>query len=58
MAFRPQLKHENVLFNYNSWKEGKKNLKHFQLTDWLTKCNCTHVAMESTGVYWKQSTMY
>jgi transposase len=23
------------------------------LADWLTAANCTHVAMESTGVYWK-----
>ena len=24
-----------------------------QLCDWLTSKGCTHVAMESTGVYWK-----
>lgn len=24
-----------------------------QLADWLTKNDCTHVAMESTGIYWK-----
>jgi transposase len=24
-----------------------------QLADWLSAANCTHVAMESTGVYWK-----
>lgn len=24
-----------------------------ELLDWLTASNCTHVAMESTGVYWK-----
>jgi transposase len=23
------------------------------LSDWLAAANCTHVAMESTGVYWK-----
>ena len=23
------------------------------LVDWLTGAGCTHVAMESTGVYWK-----
>src|SRR3712207_1748995 len=23
------------------------------LADWLTAAGCTHVAMESTGVYWK-----
>jgi transposase len=24
-----------------------------QLADWLGTCGVTHVAMESTGVYWK-----
>jgi len=24
-----------------------------QLADWLAQCGVTHVAMESTGVYWK-----
>jgi transposase len=24
-----------------------------ELSDWLTKTKCTHVAMEATGVYWK-----
>jgi hypothetical protein len=24
-----------------------------ELADWLTAAGCTHVAMESTGVYWK-----
>lgn len=24
-----------------------------KLRDWLLACGCTHVAMESTGVYWK-----
>jgi transposase len=24
-----------------------------QLADWLGQCGVTHVAMESTGVYWK-----
>jgi transposase len=24
-----------------------------KLADWLTQAGCTHVAMESTGVYWK-----
>jgi len=23
------------------------------MADWLAACGCTHVAMESTGVYWK-----
>ena len=25
----------------------------FQLIDWIKSKRCTHVAMESTGVYWK-----
>src|SRR5215475_2220503 len=25
----------------------------FALADWLAACGCTHVAMESTGVFWK-----
>jgi transposase len=24
-----------------------------ELADWLTESGCSHVAMESTGVYWK-----
>ena len=24
-----------------------------ELSDWLAECHVTHVAMESTGVYWK-----
>ncbi len=24
-----------------------------EMADWLAACGCTHVAMESTGVYWK-----
>jgi transposase len=40
---------------------GKKEIRTFttmtaellQLLDWLTRAGCTHVAMESTGVYWK-----
>src|SRR5262249_48957750 len=40
---------------------GKKEIRTFstmtadllQLLDWLTAEGCTHVAMESTGVYWK-----
>lgn len=24
-----------------------------EMSDWLLACGCTHVAMESTGVYWK-----
>jgi transposase len=47
------------------WAEAKgksrKEKKRFgtfthdllQLADWLQECGVTHVAMESTGVYWK-----
>ena len=47
------------------WAEAKgksrKEKKRFgtfthdllQLADWLAQCGVTHVAMESTGVYWK-----
>src|SRR5437660_3864507 len=47
------------------WAQGKgksrKEKKRFgtfthdllQLADWLGQCGVTHVAMESTGVYWK-----
>ena len=42
-------------------KQGKKEIRTFstmtadllQLWDWLAGAGCTHVAMESTGVYWK-----
>jgi transposase len=42
-------------------KQGKKQIRTFstmtdellQLADWLTSEGCTHVAIESTGVYWK-----
>jgi transposase len=42
-------------------KQGKKEIRTFstmtadllQLLDWLTAEGCRHVAMESTGVYWK-----
>jgi transposase len=34
-----------------SFRTGKGSL--LQLLDWLKAANCTHVAMESTGVYWK-----
>ena len=41
--------------------QGKKEIRTFstmtdellQLADWLTAAGCTHVAIESTGVYWK-----
>jgi transposase len=42
-------------------KQGRKEVRTFatmteellQLADWLVKAGCTHVAIESTGVYWK-----
>ena len=42
-------------------KQGKKQLRTFStmtddlpaMSDWLTSVGCTHVAIESTGVYWK-----
>ena len=43
-----------------SFAEGKKTIRSFgttaeltELRDWLLAANCTHVAMESTGPYWK-----
>jgi transposase len=32
---------------------GTTTAELLALTDWLTAAGCTHVAMESTGVYWK-----
>jgi transposase len=42
-------------------KAGRKEVRTFStmtedllhLLDWLTQAGCTHVAMESTGVYWR-----
>ena len=42
-------------------KQGKKEVRTFgtmtddllKLSDWLAEAGCTHVAIESTGVYWK-----
>ncbi|HNG94239.1 MAG TPA: IS110 family transposase [Acidobacteriota bacterium] len=42
-------------------RNGRKEVRTFgamtaellQLSDWLQEVGCTHVAMESTGVYWK-----
>jgi hypothetical protein len=42
-------------------KKPRKEVRTFRtftndllaLRDWLKDCGCTHVAMESTGVYWK-----
>ena len=41
--------------------KGRKEIRTFatmtdellQLGDWLSSVGCTHVAIESTGVYWK-----
>jgi transposase len=41
--------------------QGQKEIRQFgtmtkdllELSDWLIAEDCTHVAMESTGVYWK-----
>jgi transposase len=41
--------------------EGQKQIRTFstmtvdllQLSDWLMKAGCTHIAIESTGVYWR-----
>jgi transposase len=32
---------------------GTMTAELMDLSDWLTQAGCTHVAMESTGVYWK-----
>src|SRR5258705_11404091 len=42
-------------------KQGKKEVRTFStmtedllgLLDWLSQAGCTHVAIESTGVYWR-----
>jgi transposase len=42
-------------------KQGKREVRTFatmtedllRLLDWLTQAGCTHVAIESTGVYWR-----
>ena len=42
-------------------KQGKKAVRTFstmtedllRLLDWLSQEGCTHVAIESTGVYWR-----
>lgn len=42
-------------------KDGKREIRTFstmtsgllELLDWLTRNKCTHLAIESTGVYWK-----
>ena len=34
-------------------KTSTKTVFLLQLIDWIKQHGCTHVAMESTGVYWK-----
>src|SRR3989442_14759362 len=49
------------LISLNEAGEFQKELRSFPtmtkdilaLADWLTSAGCTHVAMESTGVYWR-----
>src|SRR5436309_13680838 len=49
------------LISLNEAGEFQKEIRHFPtmtkdilaLADWLTSAGCTHVAMESTGVYWR-----
>lgn len=49
------------LISLNEADEFQKETRHFTtmtkdilvLADWLTSVGCTHVAMESTGVYWR-----
>jgi hypothetical protein len=53
------MQHLHILIRYlfrlkelNSTKVWK-NIDMLQLVDWIKQHNCTHVAMESTSVYWK-----
>src|SRR5438270_10028800 len=49
------------LISLNEAGEFQKEIRSFAtmtrdilaLADWLTSAGCTHVAMESTGVYWR-----
>src|SRR6266705_196015 len=49
------------LISLNEAGEFQKEIRHFTtmtkdilaLADWLTSAGCTHIAMESTGVYWR-----
>ena len=34
-------------------KFGATSAELLGLSEWLSECRCTHVAMEATGVYWK-----
>src|SRR5262245_22272501 len=34
-------------------KFGATSAELLTLSEWLSECRCTHVAMEATGVYWK-----
>ncbi len=49
------------LISFNEAGSPQKEIRYFTtmtkdilaLADWLTSVGCTHVAMESTGVYWR-----
>jgi transposase len=49
------------LISLNEAGEFQKEIRSFAtmtrdilaLADWLTSAGCTHIAMESTGVYWR-----
>ena len=49
------------LISYSEEGKQRKELRRFdtmtsellRLVDWLQSAGCTHVALESTGVYWK-----
>ena len=34
-------------------KFGATSAQLLALSEWLSECRCTHVAMEATGIYWK-----
>jgi transposase len=35
------------------WRWATTTAELLKLGDWLRQADCTHVAMEATGVYWK-----
>lgn len=53
--------HAKMLVVCLTSREGEKEFRHFstmtdellRLREWLMSANCTHAAIESTGVYWK-----
>jgi transposase len=42
---------QSTLWNLGNLRTSSAGL--LALSDWLRSCGVTHVAMESTGVYWK-----